>query len=458
MGDGRVVAEGQGVEGEGATYRAYRRRFAMAVTVMLLNVCNAGLCFNLASVAYKAADYFEATLPQINWFSEVYLVAPFMFFLVSTFTFNKFGVKAGIHLGSALNCVGALTRALATSGLINKASTQYAVSLTGQVAAAIGSTYLAFISTKVAQNWFPDEERMMATTAVTFSPALGISVAQVVSPLLVPETQQLPTLNYAYAGLAVLCELVAVVCVTRSRPPTPPSRSAEQGEAKRAPFLQQLKDTLTCLPFLGMLLMTAIIVATFLSISTLTQQILCSMGYSDLFSGATVTTFVVAGLVGSLTIAVVAIRTKALTPIVKFSYAFGVVCAVVMMEMYLVPDQSVLLLIAASLFGFFCNGVFALSLEMGVETTYPVEETISATLMYVTGQVLGVLMTNAVVYFSSDLPRSLEGVEVCTAGLTSDLEARDYSAPITGVMVVLSVIVILFVPLFHTPYKRQQAG
>lgn len=54
--------------------------------------------------------------------------------------------------------------------------------------------------------------------------------------------------------------------------------------------------------------------------------------------------------------------------------------------MYLVPDQHVLLMIGASLFGFFCNGVFALSLEMGVETTYPVEETISATLMYVTSE------------------------------------------------------------------------
>lgn len=70
----------------------------------------------------------------------------------------------------------------------------------------------------------------------------------------------------------------------RSKPPTPPSRSAEQGEAKRAPFLRQLKDTLTCLPFLGILLMNAMIMATFLSFSTLTQQILCSVGYSDVRS------------------------------------------------------------------------------------------------------------------------------------------------------------------------------
>lgn len=54
--------------------------------------------------------------------------------------------------------------------------------------------------------------------------------------------------------------------------------------------------------------------------------------WTQLFSGTTVTVFVIAGLAGSLVIAVVANRTKALTPIVKFAYAFGVACAIVMME------------------------------------------------------------------------------------------------------------------------------
>lgn len=55
-------------------------------------------------------------------------------------------------------------------------------------------------------------------------------------------------------------------------------------------------------------------------------------------------------------------------------------------QVYLVPDHRALLLIAALLFGFFCNGAFPLCLEMGVETTYPVEETISTTLMFVIGE------------------------------------------------------------------------
>lgn len=52
----------------------------------------------------------------------------------------------------------------------------------------------------------------------------------------------------------------------------------------------------------------------------------------QLFSGATVTSFTVAGFVGSLVLAVLVIRTKALTSIIKCSFSLGVVCAVVMME------------------------------------------------------------------------------------------------------------------------------
>lgn len=44
---------------------------------------------------------------------------------------------------------------------------------------------------------------------------LGILVTQVASPLLVQKKEQIPTLNYVFGGLAVLCELVTLVCITR---------------------------------------------------------------------------------------------------------------------------------------------------------------------------------------------------------------------------------------------------
>lgn len=121
------------------------------------------------------------------------------------------------------------------------------------------------------------------------------------------------------------------------------------------------------------------------------------------------------------------------------------------------PGQNALLMISGILFGFFACGVYPISLETGVEITYPVEETISTSVLFVAGQVLGVFMTYMANIFSSDLPPELENVEVCTKDITSDLQARDFSDVIMGFMAALTVIVILFTIFFRTPYKRREA-
>lgn len=139
-------------------------------------------------------------------------------------------------------------------------------------------------------------------------------MTQVASPLLVQEKEHIPTLNYVFGGLAVLCEVVTIVCITRSvrelgvawrvslprrgcregflpvanvlavlrsKPPTPPSHSAARGERDRASYLQQLKDTFTCVPYLLLLLALGCGVALFSALATVAQQILCPLGYDE---------------------------------------------------------------------------------------------------------------------------------------------------------------------------------
>lgn len=277
------------------------------------------------------------------------------------------------------------------------------------------------------------------------------------APLLVTETHQVPTLNYVYGGLGILAEIITIASVTSSRPPTPPSRSAEIVKKSRAPYLQQLKDVFTCLPFLGHLVMTAMLTGFFLCFSTLSQQMLCSVGYTDLFSGIVVTIINLAGCVGSFLLAVMVNRTKGFTSILKLANGLGVVLAIAVMEIYLVPDQHALLIIFAFLYGCLGCGVFPMSLEMGVEITYPVEEAISSTIIFILGQILGVCMTNMVTLLSADLPSQLQGVELCTEGISSDLEARNYSSVMMGLMTILSVTVILFTLFFRATYKRREA-
>lgn len=53
--------------------------------------------------------------------------------------------------------------------------------------------------------------------------------------------------------------------------------------------------------------------------------------------------------------------------------------------MFLVPYQPALVAISTGLFGFFGVGAYPIGLELAVEATYPVEESISTAFIFMSG-------------------------------------------------------------------------
>lgn len=456
VGEGKVkVKRGRGGS-EPPAYRSYPQRWAILLAVTLLNISNASLWINLAPVSYKAADYFEVPVAGINWFSLVYLFVSIPFCFISTFSVNALGLRPSIQIGSALNCLGAVIRGISTSGLIPSCRAQYAVCITGQVLAGMAQSFLLFIPTKVSQLWFPENSRTLSTTVLSLSNPLGVVVAQVLSPILI-KYSTLPILNYVYCGMAVFTQLITLVSVTRSKPRTAPSQSAQRGERDRAPYLQQLKETFTCVPYLLLLLSLGCGIGLFSSISTVTQQLLCPLGYSDVFSGIINGVMILCGFVGSAVTGIMADRTKAFTPITKISYGIATIFNIIMMEMFMVPGQPAVLAIFMGLFGFFGIGAYPIGLELAVEATYPVEESISTAFIFMSGQVQGVLIIFLVSYLARDPKPEYAKIEVCTAGINSDILPKDYTVSLMAIMSLLTVIVSVTILFFNTKYKRQEA-
>ncbi|XP_042204435.1 solute carrier family 49 member A3-like [Homarus americanus] len=441
-------------------YITYKQRWAILITVTLLNISNASLWINTAPVTFKAAAYFQQPVEEINWFSLVFLFVSIPFCFISTFSVNHLGLRPAIHIGSALNCLGAVLRAVSTSGLITSLNTQFAVSLTGQTIAGMAQPFLLFIPTKVSQLWFPEHARAISTTVLSMSNPLGILVAQVSSPLLVKNKDQLPTLNYVFCGVAIVSQVVTLACITRSKPPTPPSQSAERGEKERAPYLTQLKQTFTNVPYLLLLLSLGCGVGLFSSLATVTQQLLCPLGYSDTFSGLINGAMIFCGFVGSAVTGIMADRTKAFTPITKVTYGLATVLAIILMEMFMVPHQHALVALFMGLFGFFGVGAYPIGLELAVETTYPVEESISTAFIFMSGQAQGMIIIAMVTFLAREEKPEYSDLEVCTKGISSDSmesEPQDYTVSLMAIMGLLTFAVTLTIVFFHTPYKRLEA-
>ncbi|XP_063613538.1 solute carrier family 49 member A3-like [Penaeus indicus] len=449
--------EGSRAKEERAEYVAYPRRWAVLVTVVLLNISNAALWINIAPVAYTVASYYKRQLWEVNWFSLVFLFVSIPFCFVSTFSVNRLGLRPAIHIGAGLNCLGGLLRALGSSGVIDNLDAQFAISLTGQTIAGMAQSFLLFIPTKVSQLWFPEDARAIATTVLSLSNPLGIVVAQVATPLIVAAEEDFPTLNYVFGALAALTEVVTIVCITSSKPPTPPSQSAAYGEVRRASYLQQLKTTFTCWPYLLLLLSLGCGVALFSSLATVTQQLLCPLGYTDLFGGIANAAMILSGFVGSAITGVTADRTKAFTPITKLCYGVATIFAIVMLEMFMVPGQPELVATFTGLFGFFGVGAYPIGLELAVEATYPVEESISTAFIFMSGQFQGVLIIALVTLLGREQKPQFEDIETCTKSGNAEIEPMDYTVSLMVIMAYLVVVVSVMILFFETSYKRLEA-
>ena len=70
------------------------------------------------------------------------------------------------------------------------------------------------------------------TAVLAFSPILGSMIAAGVTPLLVPTSNDIPTMHWALPIPSTITMILFIIFVRSSVPPTPPSKSAEIGLAK----------------------------------------------------------------------------------------------------------------------------------------------------------------------------------------------------------------------------------
>merc|ERR1712223_1083787 len=92
--------------------------------------------------------------------------------------------------------------------------------------------------------------------------------------------------------------------VRSSVPPSPPSKSAAENTSK-LPYLQSLKQLITNRNYIVLVISFGAIVGFFNCYATQMEQFMCSRGYSNDFSGLSVTLLISIGLVGSIVAGVI---------------------------------------------------------------------------------------------------------------------------------------------------------
>ncbi|XP_021236495.1 major facilitator superfamily domain-containing protein 7 isoform X1 [Numida meleagris] len=430
--------------------KTYRRRWFLLAVVCLLNCSNAMLWLTFAPVADQTAAYFHISLEMVNWLSVVYLLISIPFGLVATWVLDSVGLRCAVILSAWLNMMGSIIRMFSVLKFMSLGSQNYWYLFVGQCLCALAQPLVIFSPTKLAALWFPDHQRATANMISSMSNPLGILIANVLSPALVPEGRHIPLMLGVYAIPAVTACVLATVGIHEKVPPTPPSASATNSTSQ--PFFMGLKMLLRNRPYIILAVCFGGGIGMFTCFSALLEQILCEKGYSNVFAGLNGALFTVCGLLGAFLLGLYVDQTRNFIESTKICFCLSALASIVFAVASRFRDQAIALAVTSSIFGFFGFAMYPVAMELAVECSYPVGEGTSTGLIFVASQIEGVIfmiLLQALTVRVSKDPSS-------TCALDQD-GALDWTTPVLLLAGLCSAMACFYVIFFHTDYKRLHA-
>ncbi|XP_075400667.1 solute carrier family 49 member A3 [Tenrec ecaudatus] len=427
-------------------FRVYRRRWVFLLVLSLLSLSNATLWLSFAPVADTVAKRFSLSIGQVNWLSLVYLVASVPFGMVAIWFLDSIGLRGATILGAWLNFLGSGLRAL--PGASVSVPPPFFYLMAGQSLCALAQTLVIFSPAKLAALWFPEHQRATANMIATMSNPLGILLANVLSPAIVKNEDDIPLMLGIYVIPAGIACLLASTCLWESVPPTPPSAGAASSTSEK--FFAGLKLLVLNKAYIILALCFGAAVGIFSAFCALLEQILCAQGYSNDFSGLCGALFIVAGFLGALGLGLYVDRTKHFMEATKIGFSLMSMACVAFSVVSQLRGQAIWLAVVCFLFGFFGLSIAPVATELVVECSFPVGEGASTGLVFVLGQIEGTLIM--VLLTALTVPRKGPSFSTCQHG-----EAPlDWTVPLLVMAALCTVCSCVFVIFFHTSYRRLQ--
>ncbi|KAI8327345.1 major facilitator superfamily domain-containing protein [Blakeslea trispora] len=371
-------------------FRTYKIRFYGLAVIGLSNIASSINWLSVAIVPDYADSFFNHVgLTTINWFSNIFMLSYLVAGPLSSWVYDYWSVKTGIIIGSVLQLIGSWLRYC--SVYIQDSTGRVAIALVGQTICAIGQPFILNISTPFAALWFSAEGRGTATMIGGVTNAVGMAIASILMPAIVTGPSSMSLGFLVIACITTGCAFP--VCFFPKKPRTPPSFSASSKNKYTMTFVQSLKELLANYNYLIILVAFGIICGLSSSFTSLLTQIVTPHGVSVDEAGYIGAGFIVAGIVGAILTGVFIDKTKKHKWVLKIYVP--IVGALFLAFYFAVKSgQFKYLMLVCVPLGFFIFSLLPVALELSVESTFPVSESISSACLWMSSQILGlVIMT-----------------------------------------------------------------
>ncbi len=353
--------------------------------VFMLNIAMSQIMWmTFAPIARDAATiYSNGDIDAIDLLAILAMVSWIPFCLPAAWCIDKFGLKKGAGIGVVLVGICGFGRIFASD---------YAWLLVFMICGAIAQPFILSAFTKLASNWFPQDEEALASGLQTMSMFIGFAIVMFATDFILAHyrnigavKQGIDVILYAY-GIPSMVGMILFLGLVKDKPRVPPNAIAAE---KKVTMTIGLKALFKNRDFLLLLAIFLIGVGAFTAILTKIDAIFKERSLD-------IDTALAAGIVGGLMVIggmCGAFILSALSDKYQKRKIFLVMAAgmAVPLSLFLQYFSSIWLLgICGFVFGFFLISAMPVGLTYAVEKTHPVPEATSNGILMLGGQISGI--------------------------------------------------------------------
>jgi MFS family permease len=291
------------------------------------------------------------------------------------------------------------------------------------VGCSIGQPFVLNSFTKVASNWFPEKEEVLASGLLTMALFVGLVIAMFAPDIILSHFRQAGTIKQGIGvilniyGLIALAGLILFLIFIKDKPKLPPNFMAAE---KKVSMTVGLKSLFRNRDFLLLLGSFFIGLGAFNAIMTKIDFL-----FKDRALGIDST--IVPGIMGGLLVVggiFGAVILSALSDKYHRRKLFLVLAISLAIPLTLLLQYSTSLWIlgmSSFILGFFLVSALPIGLTYAVEKTHPVPEATSNGILMLSGQITGIIF---VIFFNMTLLSSLFGVALVLALLLTEIDRK----------------------------------
>lgn len=372
-------------------YKVYSYRWILLSAFMLIIAVNQLLWITFASVTSEATEFYHVSDIKIGILSMSFMIVFVLVSIPASWILDTYGIRVGVGIGAVLTGFFGLLRGIFTD--------EYSFILISQIGIATGQPFLLNAITKMAANWFPVKERATASGLGTLSMYIGISSGMIITPFLTKQSGMQGTLML-YGIVSVIGALIFLI-LAKDKPPTAPCSSDQE---ERSLVFDGMKEAFMNRQFYFLLIIFFIGLGVFNSLATWIEDILRPRGFAPEQAGIIGGVMIFGGIIGALILPILSdyFRNRI------FFIKLALIGATIGLAGITFGDSYYVLIISASILGFFLLSSGPIGFQYGAEITFPAPEGTSNGLLLLVGQISGIAFIFAMDSFKSPTTGSME--------------------------------------------------